>query len=474
MKSTIVKRLFRRSGAIAGIGCWLALASMPQSVFASIADVPDLTQAQSNAAIAVETLFNELGARIDAGETLSDKELALYEGAKEIVHTGNQILNTLFGQSLPIEDSLNLSAEGFAAVLQWVTHEEIGAQGKMTSEALGAQTANIGARIDALRMGARGFQVAWHQQAYPYGNPYQGGNAGAEGNLLSNWGTFLNGGYTIGDRDPTDREDAFEFDAWSLTAGVDYRLHPSLIVGAALGVIQGKVDFDGSKSIVAGEIETDSWLLTAFSAYEWQQFYADASLTYGQTDFDMERRISYPSNNVLIAATNKLALSNTDADQLSVTVQGGYIAHHNSWTFGPTAALDYVTTNIDGYSETNADEFNLTVKGQSIDSFTTRLGGRVQYAANQSWGVLVPQLDLEWIHEFENDAREIAAKFADDVTDTYFNVITDDPDANYFIATVSVSLVMQNGLQAFVSYKTPLGLDDISSDYFAGGARLEF
>ncbi len=452
----------------------LGIASLPQLALASIADVPDLTEAQANAATAVQTIFDEFEARIDGGETLSEEELALYEGAKEIVHTGNQILNALFGESRPTEDSLNLSAFGFAAVLQWVTHEEIGAQGKMTSEALGAQSANIGARIDALRMGSRGFQLAWNQQAYPYGNSYSGGNAGADGNLLSRWGAFLNGGYSSGDRDPTDREDAFDFDTLSVTAGVDYRLQPEWILGAAIGIIQSEVEFDGSKSIVAGDIEADSQLITFFSAFEQNRFYADASLTFGQTEFDMERRISYPSNNALIAATNELALASTDSDQLSFTVQGGYIFSHNSWNYGPTAALDYVNTEIDGYSETNADELNLTVKGQEIDSLTSRLGGRVQFAWNQPWGILVPQFDLEWIHEYEDDARRIGAKFADDATDTYFNVITDEPDADYFLAALSISVVMQNGIQGFFSYKTPFSLDDIDSAYIAGGARLEF
>ena len=211
-----------------------------------------------------------------------------------------------------------------------------------------------------------------------------------------------------------------------------------------------------------------------FSAYEWQQFYADASLTFGQTDFDMERRISYPSNNALIAATNKLALSDTDSDQLSLTLQGGYIFSHNSWTYGPTFALDYIDTDIDSYTETNADEFNLTVQSQNIESLTSRLGGRVQYAVNQSWGILVPQFDLEWIHEYKDDAREIGAKFADDVTNTFFNVITDQPDSDYYLAALSVSAVLQSGVQAFFSYKTPIKLDEVDSAYFAGGARLEF
>ncbi|MDX1695253.1 MAG: autotransporter outer membrane beta-barrel domain-containing protein [Ketobacteraceae bacterium] len=467
MKSTI-KKGFWWSLVLPG------LLGLTAPAFAGIEEVPDLTEAQTNAAIAVSNIFNELDARISSGETLSEEEQALYEGAKEIVHTGNQILNALFGDSLPTEDSLNLDAEGFAAVLQWVTHEEIGAQGKMTSEALGAQTANIGARIDALRMGSRGFQMAWHQQAYPDGSYYRGGNAGAEAGVLSKWGAFLNGGYSEGERDPTDREDAFEFDTWSVTGGVDYRLQPSLIVGAAMGVIESQVDFDGSKSIVAGEIESESWLITLFGAGEWQQFYGDASLTFGQTDFDMERRISYPSNNALIAATNELALSSTESDQLSLTVQGGYIISQGSWTYGPTFAIDYVNTEIDGYTETNADELNLTVESQDIDSLTSRLGGRVQFVANQYWGVLVPQFDLEWIHEFEDDAREIGAKFADDVTNSFFNVITDEPDSDYFLAALSVSAVLQNGVQAFFSYKTPLKLDEVDSAYFAGGARLEF
>jgi uncharacterized protein YhjY with autotransporter beta-barrel domain len=467
----------------------LGLCSVP-AAYAGIEEVPGLTEAQTNAAIAVEAIYSELSSR----SALTDEEQALFEGAEEIVHTGNQILNALLGASEPIERSLNLNEEGFAGVLQWVTHEEISAQGKLSGEAIGAQSSNIGARMDALRLGARGFQLAWNVPAQPtqsshvdqYGGlamhegglgldgRQSGGNAGGENANLPGWGAFLNGGAGAGNRDPSDREDAFDFDLWSLTGGVDYRLMPDWVVGVALGLSESQVDFDGAKSIVEGQIKTQAWLLSAFSSYQWQDVYVDASLSYGQSDFDLERRISYPSQNVLIAATNELALADTRADLLNLSIQSGWILNWANWTFGPTLGLDYVLTDIDAYTETNAGEFNLSVEAQSIDGLTSRLGGRVQWALSHRRGVLVPQLDLEWVHEFSGASRQVGAKFADDSSDNYFDVLTDAPDADFAMLGLSLSALFQNGLQGFVAYKTTLALDNISSDFITGGLRWEF
>lgn len=473
MKNNTKNKVLGVWGTGAAIATGLLVSSVAQ---AGIEDVPGLTEAQTNAAVAVEQIYTELANRVDNGEILSSEEQGLLDEAEEIVHTGNQVLNLLNGSELPVGSSLNLDAEGFAAVLQWVTHEEISAQGKLSGEALGAQSSNIGARLDALRMGARGFQLAWNHKAYP--NTYRrylGGNASAESNgAIPKWGAFINGGAGSGERDPTDREDAFDFDTWSITTGVDYRLTNDIIVGVALGVIESSVDFDSSKSIVEGEIETDTWLITGFTSYQWNDLYVDGSLTYGETDFDLERRISYPSQNVFIAATNELALASTEGDLLSITVQGGWVFTKDNWSYGPTFSMDYVDTGIDGYTETNADEFNLTIQGQDIESLTSRLGGRVQVSLNQTWGVLVPQVDLEWIHEYEDDARQVGAKFADDVTNTFFNVITDDPDDDYLMVALSLSAVFQQGIQGFISYKTTRKLENVDSSFITGGARWEF
>lgn len=128
---------------------------------------------------------------------------------------------------------------------------------------------------------------------------------------------------------------------------------------------------------------------------------------------------------------------------------------------------------MDGYTERAGKEFNLTVRTQNIDSTLASLGTRISRAINFSRGVIVPQVSVQWFHEFA-EAGSVDAHFADDVTATFFTVTGNDPDADFAVASAAVSLVLTEGLQGFAAYSTPVGLERLSSDAISGGLRVEF
>jgi outer membrane autotransporter protein len=150
-------------------------------------------------------------------------------------------------------------------------------------------------------------------------------------------------------------------------------------------------------------------------------------------------------------------------------------------TLGPIARLNYSRADLDGYQE-NIDSTDagsglaLSVEGQKITSFSTVLGGQVSYAISLPWGVVLPQLRLEWEHEFENDSRTIRANFLEDPTpdDTsQIQLLTDAPDRDFFNIAAGVSAVLRRGLSAFVQYQTVIGLADVKSHHVALGLRIE-
>ncbi len=121
---------------------------------------------------------------------------------------------------------------------------------------------------------------------------------------------------------------------------------------------------------------------------------------------------------------------------------------------------------------------NLRVRDQNFNSLTTALGGGASYAMSKGFGVLVPQIRAEWIHEFKNDDRLLTATFVNDPRanldgHTLF-ARTDGPDRDYFTILFSLSTVLRGGLQGFVSYERVFELKDITSNIFNGGVRYEF
>jgi hypothetical protein len=88
--------------------------------------------------------------------------------------------------------------------------------------------------------------------------------------------------------------------------------------------------------------------------------------------------------------------------------------------------------------------------------------------------VLLPQVRIEWEHEFKNDSRLLTAQF---VNNPFFQPIpftTDSPDRNYFNLGVSVSATLHRGIAAFIDYETVLGLANVSGNFITLGVRGEF
>ena len=107
-------------------------------------------------------------------------------------------------------------------------------------------------------------------------------------------------------------------------------------------------------------------------------------------------------------------------------------------------------------------------------SLTTALGGQASYAISTRWAVLLPQARVEWEHEYENDSREIDARFVHDSSRTPVRIKTNNPDRNYFNVGIGLSAVFPRGKSAFVDYETALGIHNVTEHNIAVGFRIEF
>src|SRR5690606_17883081 len=169
---------------------------------------------------------------------------------------------------------------------------------------------NVASRMESFRTGVQGVMTAGLGPGAEDISSYRsialtGGTAGDPGSVDDGWAVYLNGGFSVGDREPTPNEDALDFDSYGITLGVDYRLSPRWALGAAIGHSRSEADFDSSQSVVDGRVEARSWTSTFYSATDWTSAYLNAVFSYGQTDIETVRRISYPSNNPLIPGADE-------------------------------------------------------------------------------------------------------------------------------------------------------------------------
>lgn len=352
------------------------------------------------------------------------------------------------------------------------------AMGRMSARMVKNQIGNVRKRITELRFGAKGFtmqnvslelggqKLAGAQLQQILAGQQTGGAAGAgQKRFGGKLGGFLSGNYGAGNRDETDNEDGFDFSSNGLTVGVDYRRSQKLMYGGALGYASTGTDLsqnDGGYDISGNNLS----LYGTF--FHTQQIYIDGVFLYSDQDFEATRNINYGS-------INQSASSDTSGSLLALSVEGGYeVATRNGLTATAITKLDYIKSSLDGYQESGAGAYNLSIEGRDFTEINSSVGVQLVMARSYGWGVLLPQFDLKWVHKFKDDSNGVEGTFVNDSTGTVFKTNTDAVDQDYFNLGLGVSAIMPGGKTGYIQYEQVLGKDYYTDYSLSLGIRGEF
>lgn len=377
-------------------------------------------------------------------------------------------------------DLLAASAQGLTAeviaALRQIAPEDVAAQiraGRSLSE---RQMSNIGGRLSALRRGSAGVSLAGlslrtQQGASVPGELFNGvfdtgGSAGES--LASPWGVFVSGVFGRVKRDQTLQEDGFTLQTQGMTIGADYRFNETLVAGGAMGFASSDVDITNN----AGNMDVNGINFAGYATYYIsQKTYFDGILSYNRHRYDSTRNIRFVLNNNPVDAQAK---SKPDGRLLALSIGAGHEFYvKRGWVTSAKGRLDYASSIIGAYDETGAGGLNLSIEEQQSDSLVSSLGLQMSYAHSTHWGVLVPQLNMGWQHQFKGDAIRIKGQFINDQFGTTFQFKTDNPDRDYFGLGFGLSAVLPNGNMVFIQAATTLGRDRYEDYYLSAGARFE-
>ncbi|MFK8051520.1 MAG: autotransporter domain-containing protein [Woeseiaceae bacterium] len=369
--------------------------------------------------------------------------------------------------------------------LRQIAGEEVFAQSTISTQILNTQINNIDSRLAALRGGARGINV----QGLSLGvngktlpgtlfarETWSGGGASADGqpedergNALlddSRLGLFMNGRLNFGDQGPTSTENGFDFETLGVTAGADYRFRNDFAAGFALGFANADVDYNNT----SGAMDSDSLTYSMYGTYYTDKLYVDLLAGFGDIDFDSFRTLRFADSGL---GVDTVALGLTEGDQTVISANFGYNLQRGGWLFVPFVGYDYINTKIDSYSETRGQGWELAFDAQDVESQIISAGVRMSYTKSLSIGVLVPHFRIASQHELETDQRVLTARFVNDPTNTRFRFFTDAPDSSFFQLATGVSMVMENGVSAYVDYETLAGYNNLKSSTLTLGVRFE-
>ncbi|HEY5808851.1 MAG TPA: autotransporter outer membrane beta-barrel domain-containing protein [Povalibacter sp.] len=466
----------------------------PNNSLVEVAEAAGFNALERAAARANQASYNQLFAPCanGVGGACTESDFVVFENTRELVETANELLGTGSTQY-----SLGLDSEGLGFALRWTAAEEMAGQGSATTRFAASQLSALATRLSVLRWGVSGLRSVNNldgedDDALLAGNGQRARGAGASADLpedFPRWGSFIDGSYGYGSKDPTDLEDAFDFDGEEVTVGVDYRFRPSLVAGVIFGYSKKEIDFDSSQSIVDGGIESDGFSALLFGMLEGEKAYGSLSIGYQTLTHDTTRRITYPSINPTVPSVDSTARSSADSGAVLATANAGYSFRFGAFSLDPVLDVVYSDTTIDEFTETSVDNldagagndpFNMRVGEQSIESLDVAPSLKMQYVFTPKFGVIIPYAVGRYHFELSDDVRNISARYADaigelfNIADSDFAVSTDAPDEEYYTLAGGLTLVLPHGLNGFVQYLQVFDYESYTDAVITAGFRFEF
>jgi len=433
----------------------------------AISNLTGLNPLQTAVANAIDTLCPALANDI----SLSAEETDLLQQCQSILGSAG----------IDSQDTINALDELFSDVAM--------AQANASMLAAQSQFQNLKARIAALRSGTGGtsfggLALNTASGSVPLASLFsslngEASNASAANNSgdFERWGFFATGSIGRGEAEAGSINPAFDYDINGLSAGIDYRMSDRLIIGAALGLTRQGTTLPGSE----GSVDTTGWSASAYSTfYQQNNWYADAVMTYGQNNFDMQRHIHYtlPLFGGGFTTVDQIANADTDGSMLSAAFTFGRDFQKGGWAIGPYGRLTYTKLDFDAYDEIllggNGSGLGLHIDSRSLTSLATVLGSKFAFSHSTDWGVLMPHMQIEWEREFKDDPQTIQASFIYDPTGTPISVTGDPLDKSYFRIGLGLSMILSRGRSGFVYYEKMLGRDRLDQDTLSMGFRMEF
>jgi len=431
---------------------------------AGLEATPGLTLAQSRTASALDSACQSLNLVQQGNATLTAEQADLLQTCQALE------------QSTTLANDLDVLApeEAFAIADSMVDTTDL-------------QVTNIYSRINALRAGntdrfdLSDMQLNIYDQLIPGAVLEAAQNAVTQsdaealpsaGGLFSRLGFFVNGALSSGELDGDGRQQNADVSTSGLTFGADYRLSDSLVFGAGLGVVNNDTDFTTS----AGGASIAGVNLSLFGTwYEGDKGYLDVVLDVGQNSYDIKRQLSLSSAPELVIASGE-----TDASVVSFNVGAGRnFLFGSGIEFGPYMRLAILSATVDAYSEkasagTAGFGSTLNVRSHSVRSTVLSVGGQISKSFSTGFGVLLPQLRIEYENENETRKKGLTASFQADPNDTAFTIQGNERDDSYLNIGIGSSVLLKNGKSGYAFYETRAQHDFVTQHWFKLGLRMEF
>lgn len=218
------------------------------------------------------------------------------------------------------------------------------------------------------------------------------------------WSTVYGGRLRVGENA---NSGGFYAQTTQVAGGYDRLVAPDLTVGIAGGF--SRVTLDENLSLGANS-KFDSYQGALYATWTPGPWLIGASLAAARTDITTNR--VQPGQVGVIS----VAHGSTEGYDLAAQVSAGYRFVFDTTTVMPHAGMRFERLGRDGFTESGAGTFDLTLPQERVDGARSTLGVRATSLLPVAGGVtLRPWLDIAWKHDF-NDPTPVASNVFFDST----------------------------------------------------------
>ncbi|KQR90041.1 hypothetical protein ASG35_02115 [Burkholderia sp. Leaf177] len=184
-------------------------------------------------------------------------------------------------------------------------------------------------------------------------------------------------------------------------SGIDYRIVPKVIVGAALAAMHGNT----STSTLPVHGQFDTYQAAFYGSYVPGTYWLQGLLGYARNSTDMKRSLFFTD-------TPRTALGSVDGNQYFATLSNGLdIPVGKVGVVSPFVSLELQRAETPAFNESGAGAVNLAVSANTANSIRSSLGARWRNEFDligHAWSL---NGELAWAHQYGTRTQAVSASF---------------------------------------------------------------
>lgn len=222
-------------------------------------------------------------------------------------------------------------------------------------------------------------------------------------------------------------------------------------------------DITNTGYTAGSKIRVDGFGVIGYGSYAAERWYANLSGGVVKHRYNTTRNMDFPG----FSGTARAGFGGT---QLVARAEFGYPLATGAMAVTPVFALTYGYLNQNSYTEDDGNGAALSVGSTHTTSVTTDLAVKFSRQFDTSQGVLIPELQIGWRHQYDNAQGMTSSRFAaDPVGETAFTTLGPSPTTNSALVTVGASLLRSDNLSLTLRYDLQAAAGFLSQ---AGSLRL--